>query len=785
MKLRMLAILLIMTTMLFGACDGAPGAETALTPIEDSPPPTRADMELPRPATATVPAPTAIPPTDVPPSPEPTSSAPFLRLYDLFMMSISRGYAIVTYGEATNRVMRTMDGGETWIDITPDGAPATTAELHFLDENRGWVAYRSTSDGLPTNAYTIWRTTDGGDSWQTSAPIDMADIAMEGINPTGFFFLNTQTGWFRVSLGGGMNKSYPAIYRTSNGGQTWTRMMDPYTDFELLSFEKTGMVFSDSSYGWVTRDSRGVEWGVYVQVTEDGGATWRSIALPEPTDAPGLYEGGGWCGAYYPELTARGRGSLVSTCQQQENDETVYRTYLYTTTDGGTSWTYQNMPPGELFRFPGTLVVAGRTIYRSTDGGENWNRMSTVDFYPGEYSFVDPMNGWVMATWENGEQALMRTNDGGATWAPTAFALSMSRPTGAEVTDVDITYVSMTDAARGWAIGAQPGGNDRVLITGDGGTRWIDVSPPERLLAGGSGVRALGYFLDADHAWVTFSGSGSTPSDVVVWHTSDGGSSWTSGELTDIASLISSYSPYHMFFLDENHGWYMAAVDAGMQKVYSVIYATRDGGRTWTRILDPYTDTEVQSFDKTGMVFADTIHGWITYDGRGVEVGLYVLITNDGGTTWTSSALPEPAGESGLFNGSRCGTYWPVMTSPTSGFVIGRCTNYSGNSETAVEYLYTTTNGGASWSYAAYPGGQLLAPRPTLLYALGEEMYFSGDGGESWDLIKMVSWEGQFSFVDAEHGWAVARAGEEIALVRTDDGGETWDMLEYQVFLGE
>ena len=785
MKTRIVAVLLIIATLLMGACDGAPATETALPMTEEPPLPTEADVELPELATATSPPPTPLPPTDVPPTAEPTSSAPSIRLYDLFMMSTSRGYAIITYGDITNRVMRTTDGGETWIDITPESAPTTTAELYFLDESRGWVAYRSTSEGLPASAYTIWRTIDGGETWLASAPINMSDIAMEGIGPTGFFFLNAQTGWFRASLGGGMNKSYPTIYRTTNGGQSWSRMMDPYTDFELLSFSKTGMVFSDSSYGWVTRDSRGVEWGVYVQVTEDGGATWSSIALPEPTDAPGLYEGGGWCGAYYPELTGYGRGSLVSTCEQVEDGETFYRTYLYTTTNGGATWTYQNMPPGELFRFPGTLVVAGRTIYQSTDGGENWNRMSTVDFYPGEYSFVDPLHGWAMVTWEDDSRDLMRTTDGGVTWTPTSLTMAMSRSAGAEISNVDITEVMMADAARGWAIGARAGENDRILVTADGGNRWIDVTPPESLLAGGSEVRALAYFLDADHAWVTFSEPYSTPSEVVIWHTSDGGESWTSGELTDIASLISSYSPYHMFFLDANHGWYMAAVDAGMQKVYSVIYATSNGGATWTRILDPYTDLVVQSFDKTGMVFADTTHGWITYNGRGVEPGLYVRITGDGGVTWTASALLEPSGEPGLFNSSVCGTYWPVMTSPTSGSVIGRCGDYSGDETSAVYYIYSTTDGGASWTYSPYPGGQLIGFNPTQMYAMGEEMYASTDAGSSWDLIKIVSWEGQFSFVDAEHGWAVARAGEEIALVRTDDGGENWDLLEYRVFAGE
>ena len=42
----------------------------------------------------------------------------------------------------------------------------------------------------------------------------------------------------------------------------------------------------------------------------------------------------------------------------------------------------------------------------------------------------------------------------------------------------------------------------------------------------------------------------------------------------------------------------------------------------------------------------------------------------------------------------------------------------------------------------------------------------------------MVTWDGQFSFVDPDFGWAVARAEEELALVLSDDRGQTWQMIE-------
>ena len=52
-------------------------------------------------------------------------------------------------------------------------------------------------------------------------------------------------------------------------------------------------------------------------------------------------------------------------------------------------------------------------------------------------------------------------------------------------------------------------------------------------------------------------------------------------------------------------------------------------------------------------------------------------------------------------------------------------------------------------------------------WALGRDIYRTVDGGATWSFVHAVTWDGQFSFVDDQHGWAVARNEQEIALVRT------------------
>jgi photosystem II stability/assembly factor-like uncharacterized protein len=59
-------------------------------------------------------------------------------------------------------------------------------------------------------------------------------------------------------------------------------------------------------------------------------------------------------------------------------------------------------------------------------------------------------------------------------------------------------------------------------------------------------------------------------------------------------------------------------------------------------------------------------------------------------------------------------------------------------------------------------------------------MYRTDDGGETWEHVKTVFWDGQFSFVGSQYGWAVARSGEALALVKTVDGGSSWVELEPQ-----
>jgi hypothetical protein len=111
-------------------------------------------------------------------------------------------------------------------------------------------------------------------------------------------------------------------------------------------------------------------------------------------------------------------------------------------------------------------------------------------------------------------------------------------------------------------------------------------------------------------------------------------------------------------------------------------------------------------------------------------------------------------------------------------------------------FLLSTQDLGNSWQTYPLPetdypteylgSRQFLAfLNPLQGWLLGRDIFWTEDGGSSWTRVKRVNWDGQFSFIDSDRGWAVVRADGEIALVRTNDGGRTWEQLEPAIAASE
>ena len=342
-----------------------------------------------------------------------------------------------------------------------------------------------------------------------------------------------------------------------------------------------------------------------------------------------------------------------------------------------------------------------------------------------------------------------------------------------------VTDIHMLDANTGWAIGSLASRvGDHVLFTIDGGNTWKDVTPPEP--STDQNKSAIGFFQDDKTAWVSYFIGGGTPvpSQPVVWHTTDGGVTWTASQLLDVTGLSEIYVPTVMQFVGES-GWILAHLGAGMSHDYVAIYRSTDGGINWTRIIDPYTDGGIQGCTKNGMLFTDATTGWLTGDCGGVKAGALLYKSTDAGSTWKEVNLPEPAGYTGIFSNNgpaACGTYNAFFFGNNVGYLSVNCHDYSGT-QTYSYFIYTTTDGGSTWTSASYPGQGLFFVDKNNGWALASTIMRTIDGGKTWTAISEVTWTPQFDFIDANTGWVVAQSDTEVALVKSDNGGARWSIL--------
>ena len=343
--------------------------------------------------------------------------------------------------------------------------------------------------------------------------------------------------------------------------------------------------------------------------------------------------------------------------------------------------------------------------------------------------------------------------------------------------EVVISRIKMFSETRGWAIGGEEDPGDHILYTIDGGNTWADVTPPElNPSVGEPEKKAFAFFFDKTTAWVTYYylDSFDTPDAPVVWYTTDGGESWAASPSLDTRVSMDFYSPTFLHFADQNIGWFIVAVGAGMSHQYTVVYKTQDGGFSWAMIHDPMNSTHLQSCCKTGLAFADTQTGLMTFE-QGPYAEPYIEWTYDGGLTWEHETLQPLSSFPDMFSNGYCNGHSPHLFSPQMATFALDCRNFS--ADTTDYYIYRTQNGGTTWDGDEYPGGALYCFDADNCFALSREIHKTTDGGENWAHVSTVYWDGQFSFVNQQLGWAVARSDDGIALVKTTNGGELWEML--------
>ena len=229
-----------------------------------------------------------------------------------------------------------------------------------------------------------------------------------------------------------------------------------------------------------------------------------------------------------------------------------------------------------------------------------------------------------------------------------------------------------------------------------------------------------------------------------ILRTGDGGDIWTpipSGSGEDLRDV---------FFLDETHGWIVGNNGVALR--------SSDGGLTWVDLPVP----DASNFRE--VVFVGATTGWIAGNQtEGQVVEEFLMKTEDGGTTWDIQTPPF---------------------SIRSMFFVDADTGFA----TGPVELMRTTDGGTTWTlHDCAPIGWI----GNIYFGDTLNGWVSGGGGFMAATRDYgVSWEPQNSgtnrnivehfFLDASHGWYVARSPGAIAA--TTDGGLNW---RFQTLPGE
>lgn len=186
----------------------------------------------------------------------------------LAFIDAERGWALVSNGAAAGSqsvtLSRTTDGGVTWTSIAHAGPGEGSAipfggskyGLTFLDQRKGWLAWEKPVPGK----LSLLRTTDGGLSWQEQAvPVDAAyhELFLHAYQP---FFLDKEIGYLPVSVITGFEESRFLLYRTEDGGDSWQSL--GVTPELVTRFTSTKRGWALGPKGLLTSDDGGATWSL-------------------------------------------------------------------------------------------------------------------------------------------------------------------------------------------------------------------------------------------------------------------------------------------------------------------------------------------------------------------------------------------------------------------------------------------------------------------------------------------------------------------------------------------
>ncbi len=187
---------------------------------------------------------------------------------------------------AANTVWKTRDGGKSWQQISPDLSRKTWEVPASVGKYREEASARPTQRGVvyalapsPLDVNRIWAgtddgliqlTTDGGAHWTNVTPPELTAWAKVSIIDAGHFDRNTAYAAINTFR---LDDLKPHIYRTHDGGKTWTGIVKGIPDGAPVNVVREDPKRKGLLYAGTERET---------YVSFDDGENWQSLRLNMP-----------------------------------------------------------------------------------------------------------------------------------------------------------------------------------------------------------------------------------------------------------------------------------------------------------------------------------------------------------------------------------------------------------------------------------------------------------------------------------------------------------------------